>query len=28
MVHRSQPMKSIAELKEILAAQYSARHEI
>ncbi len=28
MVHRSQPMKSIAELKEILAAQYSARHDI
>lgn len=28
MIHRSQPMKSVAELKEILAAQHSARHEI
>jgi predicted HNH restriction endonuclease len=27
MVHRSQPMKSIAELKQMLAGQYSARHE-
>ena len=27
MVHRSSPMKSISELKEILVARYAARHE-
>jgi predicted HNH restriction endonuclease len=28
MVHRSYPMKSVAQLKEILAAQFSASHEL
>jgi predicted HNH restriction endonuclease len=27
MVHRSSPMKSVAQLKEILATQFSASHE-